>query len=171
MLRVGKIVFGRVDMDAGEFTYGNRIVLGEIFRSKCESTDQVAQNAHYVEQLRAAHKEIYGYSLRWLTKRRRKRRIEEIVKGFADWVKLEGIELHREPTPEELSAGVKAYSEKVGDKATVLALADQFKTDPDTIKSWRYAKVFECLVADFQKSQFEERLFKVQSKKGNGKYR
>lgn len=173
MLRLGKIVLGRVNMDAGEFTYGNRIVLGQIFGSECECEGAVAENAHYLEQLRASHKEIYGYSARWLPVRKRLRRYREIVEGLTAWVKLEQIELHQEPTNEELSAGVKAYSEKVGDTATVLALADQFKCDPDTIRGWKYAKVFECLVADFQKAQYEERLFKEQSKthKGNGKYR
>ena len=57
MIRIGKIVVGSLDIEGGEFTYGNRIALGAILSDESRSEYQ---------RLKAAFRELYGYSCRLL---------------------------------------------------------------------------------------------------------
>lgn len=151
MLRVGNIVLGHIDVDAGEFTYQNRIAFGELFGRE-DLTDY--------QKLAEAHREIYGYSARWLPRRVRLRRFAEIAEGLADWVKLEQMELKHNPSPEEIAAGIEEYSKEVGEDGTVSALAEQFGQTPMEVRRWPYAEAFRYLRANAKNGQFREKLNK-----------
>lgn len=159
MLRIGKIVLGKVDMKGGEFTYGNRIVFIDIFRDKSLSEYQ---------QLKAAFREIYGYSPRLLPIRMRYRWLMEIVEGIAYWCEVEQRELDYTPTADEVAAGVEDYQKKIGILGTIEALAEKFSQDPDTILRWSNSKVFGFLRKDLLEAKYRRRYDEVIRRKNGG---
>lgn len=92
--------------------------------------------------------------------------IKEIAEGLNFWAEQEKEKLNIEPTPEQIRAGVKEYSEKVGVSGTIYALARQFKIDPDVILQWQWAKVFGILYADVEQYKYTERFNKIINSKG-----
>lgn len=156
MRRIGDIVLGTVNMADGEFTYGNRIALGEIF-----ADDSLTD--YY--KLKKAFKEIYGYSCRWLPIKKRVRVLNDILKGLYDWVKREGQLLHYDPTSDEIAAGIKEYSKRVGSLATIQAIATKFSVDPDEVLKWDYGKVFGILFNDLELFKYNKRYSKVMDEK------
>lgn len=164
MLRVGKIVLGSVNMQEGAFTYGNRIALGDIFQDG-DSTEY--------QKLKKAFKEIYGYSCRLLPIRKRVRVLNGIVSGLHEWVKREQELLNYEPSSDELAAGIREYSKKVGSFATIQSIAVKFGTDPDEVLKWEYAKVFGILYNDLEEFKYKERFRRVTDEKArrNNRFR
>lgn len=158
MIRVGKIVLGQLNVAAGDFTYGNRIALGDIFQNE--------ELSEY-RKMASAFKEIYGYSCRLLPLRRRVRVLTAIVRDFAAWCNNEQTLLKYDPTPDELAAGINDLSKKVGSMATVHAIARKYAKDPDEILKWEYSKVFGILYTDLENTKYEQRLNKVINAKYN----
>lgn len=152
MIRIGKIVIGQLDLEGGEFTYGNRIALGEIFSD---------ENRSEYQRLGAAFRELYGYSCRVLPIRLRLRAFERIVTGMTGWVGKEQEMLHYEPSADELAAGIRELSRRVGSFSTIKALAKSYGRDPDEILQWDYAKIFGILYTDLEEHKFEEKYAKV----------
>lgn len=148
-------------MQGGAFTYGNRIALGMIFNDTKQSE---------YKQLKAAHKELYGYSCRWLLPRPRYKRLMAIAEGLGQWCKIEQQELQYTPSADEIAAGIEDLQKKIGHLSTVGALAEKFSKDPDEILRWSYSKVFGLLRKELLNSKFQERYNKIVSRKnGAGK--
>ncbi len=152
MIRIGKIVVGSLDIEGGEFTYGNRIALGAILSDESRSEYQ---------RLKAAFRELYGYSCRLLPLGLRMRLFDRLVAGLTAWIRREEELLHYEPTAEEVAAGVGELTRRVGHFATLKALAKAYGRDPDEVLGWDYAKVFGILQTDLEEHKFEERYAKV----------
>lgn len=159
MLRIGNIVLGKVDVKGGEFTYGNRIALIDIFRDK---------SLGEYEQMKQAFKEVYGYTPRLLPIRMRYRWLMDIVEGVAYWCEVEQRELDYTPTADEVAAGVEDYQKKIGCLGTIEALAEKFGQDPDTILKWSYSKVFGFLRKDLLEAKFRRRYDEVIKRKTSG---
>lgn len=156
MIRLGKIVLGRVDLKAGAFSYGTRLALGSIFADGSKSE---------YRRLADAFKELYGYSPRLLSPRQRYARLKGIAEDFKTWVDREQQLLAYDPTPEEEQAGIKELAKKVGDFSTVKALGKAFGKDPDEILRWEYSKVFSILFTDLEEQKYEKRLNKAHNAK------
>lgn len=161
MWRVGDIVIGRLDLRGGHFTYGNRIAIGMIFAD--------AKASEY-QKLKAAHKELYGYSCRWLPMTQRRKRLDEIVQAMIYWVEQEKTALDYTPTAEEQAAGIAQFNSEVGPMGTIKALAKAYSQDPDDVLKWDYAKVFEILRTDLAEVKYNRRFSAVarRNSKANG---
>lgn len=155
-MRVGNIYLGTLDIQGGAFTYGNRIALAQIF-----SEDSLTE----YQRLKAAHKELYGYSCRWLLPRPRYKRLMAIVEGVSYWCQLEAQELAYTPTADEVAAGIEDLQKKVGDLATIEAIAEKFSKDPDDVLRWSYSKVFGFLRTDLLRNKYMEKYHKQMSKR------
>lgn len=138
----------RIDYEAGEFTYGQRIAVTEIMQG--DGTEYV--------RMKAVWKELYGWSARWMRPRRRAKEFQRMMEGLAYWAKLEQETLKYNPTDKEKKAGITDYMQKVGDMGTIKALAKAYSTDPDRILEWQWAKVYGILVTDLAEYEFEEKL-------------
>lgn len=157
-MKIGKYRLSRIDMEAGSFTYGNRIALGQIFRDTEKSEYQ---------RMKAAFIELYGWSPRLLPMRLRVREMRRITAGFSGWIEKEQQLLNYEPDADQLAAGVKDLAEKVGDMGTLKAIAKAYAQDPDAVLQWEYSKVFGILFTDLEEYKFDKRYNKVI----DGKYR
>lgn len=139
-------------MSDGEFSYGNRIVLGEIFSDESLSEYQRMKNAF---------REIYGYSCRWRRPKVRFRLMMDIVNGFTEWIEREKVALEYKPTADQLAADIEQFAKKVGSMSTIHAIAERFSVDPDTVLKWDYAKVFGILFVDLERYKYQQREKKV----------
>ena len=166
MFKLGRYTFGKLDIAGGRFTYGNRIAIGIIFNDAALSE---------YKKLRALYKEFYGYSASFIFPLRRRFKIlDRLAEGVGEWVKKEQELLHYEPKEEERKAGLSEYSKKVGDFATIKALAKEYGQDPDTVLKWEYGKVFGILYANLEEYKYRERYQKViddKYKRENKRYR
>lgn len=162
MIRIGKIVIGRLDIAGGEFTYGQRIALGEILGDETRSEYQ---------RLKDAFRELYGYSCRLLLPGRRVQAFARIVAGISEWVEKEQKLLCYEPTAAELAAGIRELSRRVGDLSTIKALAKAYSHDPDEVLCWDYAKVFGILYTDLEERKFEDKYSKVIHDRYSGRHK
>lgn len=161
MLKVGKYILGRVDIQGGAFRYGSRIYMAQVFEEEGLTEWQ---------RLAKIYTEIYGYSPKWLSRRKRLCRFKELADGLLFWVKAEEQELHRTPTAEELMAGVEEISKQRGPMATIKALGKDFGQDPDTILLWPYSKVFGILRDDLKEAEMQEKIHKAYMSKSNGRH-
>lgn len=152
MRTVFGLKFGTIDWESADFTYGQRIELGDIF-----SDEEVGEYT----RLCKAFKCMYGYSRKWIPLRRRARMFNEILDGFKGWIDKEQAMLKYNPSSDEMSAGIKELSEKVGNMSTIKQLAKAFSTDPDEILKWPYSKVFVILYTDLEERKYEEKLKKA----------
>lgn len=141
----------RIDYIAGEFTYANRIAMTKILQQEELSEYQ---------RIKMCWIELYGWTPRFMPPRRRAKEFELFTAGLKHWVDLEQEKLKYEPTAEELRAGIKSYSEAVGDMATIKALAKAYHIDPDDVLRWEWGKVFGILSTDLEEFKFSERLRK-----------
>lgn len=152
MVRIGGYILGRVNMEGGEFTYGNRIELGSIFAST-EKTEY--------QKLKAAFREVYGYSCRLVPFRRRLAMLNDLAQGLLSWVEKEQRLLKYNPTVNELAADIQGFSKRVGVFSTVKAIAKAYGCDPDVVLNWEYYKVFSILYTDLEEHKYQERYHKV----------
>lgn len=148
MVRIGKLTIGRIDMEGGQFTYGNRIALGEIF-------SDTSKDAY--RKLKDAFRELYGYSPTLLPIKCRVKALDAILDGFKEWIEKEKDMLAYKPTADEEKAGIRELTQKVGSLATIDALAEKYGKDPDDILKWDYAKVFGILFTDLEKHKYHRR--------------
>lgn len=132
----------------GQFTFGQRIELGEII---------TAQNTTEWEKFRQAIACLHPeYKVRysvwemeyWL----------EILNGIQWWIKREKSQLKYKPSTEEILAGVDQLSLEVGNMSTITALAEKFSQDPDEVLKWKYGKVFNILLTNLKSFEYKQRL-------------
>lgn len=140
-----------VDIKAGKLTYGQRIEVGQILSGPMSEADKFCQS------LRCMFGE--DYKVTWSVEE--VRIFEQIIDGVKFWVEKETEMLKYDPTPEEVQAGCKQLSEKLGPMSTIMALAHKFGKDPDEITQWEYGKVFGLLYADLEQTKYERRYHKV----------
>ena len=152
MLRIGKIRIGKLDWEGRDFTYGQRIELGEIFGEKDRSE---------YSKLCDAFKCLYGCDRRILPMKLRIRVFDGILKGLKGWIDREQKMLSYTPSGEELSAGIRELSAKVGSMSTIKSMAKTYSVDPDRILEWPYGKVFGILYTDLEERKYEKKLQKV----------
>ena len=160
MLRLGNVIIGHVNIKEGEFTYGNRLYMADVFAEEGLTEWQ---------SLAKIYTDIYGYNPKWLLRRVRLARFKELVEGIKFWAEAESRELHRVPSAEELRAGIEEVSKARGAMATIKALAKDFAQDPDKILQWPWAKVYGILRDDLKEAEFTEKLHKQQMNKSRGK--
>lgn len=151
MKRICGIKVGGIDWDSADFTYGQRLELGDIFGN--EETSEYSK-------LCEAFKCMYGYSRKWLPMRMRIRVFDRILNGFKEWIEKEQTMLKYTPSSEEMSAGIQELSAKVGSMATIKQIAKSYSIDPDKVLEWPYAKVFAILYTDLEERKFDEKLRK-----------
>lgn len=151
MIKIFGKGFGTIDWESNDFTYGQRIELGEIFSEE--------ETSEYYK-LCKAFKVMYGYSRKWLPVRMRVRKFNGIALGLKGWIDKEREMLKYNPSSEEISAGIKELSEKVGNMSTIKQLAKAYSIDPDEVLKWSYAKVFAILYTDLEERKFEQKLNK-----------
>lgn len=155
MWRIGDIVIGKLDLQGGRFTYGNRIAVGMIFSG---------EGSEY-RKMKALHKELYGYSCRWLPLRWRVKRFKAIAEALKLWVEREQQMLDYTPTADEQAAGLDQFNAEIGSMGTIKALAKAYSKDPDEVLQWDYAKVFEILRTDLAEVKFNRRFQAVVKRK------
>ena len=133
----------------GEFTYGQRIEIGEIL------TDQ--ERTWYL-RLKACWRVLYGWNARLMPPRMRIRRFDRMAEGIRYWVELEERTLKYSASLSERRAGLTQLNAEVGHMGTIKALAEKFGIDPDIILSWQWGKVYGILHADLKESEYQRRL-------------
>ena len=106
MIRIGRLKFGRLDLDGKDMTYGNRIALADIFAPSQGKTEY----AQFCE----AFKELHGYSARLVPLPLRVKRIYEITEGLRSWIEKEQQMLKYTPSSDEIAAGIEELGKKVG---------------------------------------------------------
>lgn len=156
MIRIGKYAVGKIDWDK-DFTYGHRIELERIFTSEERDYWKMSE----------AFSLFYGFSRKVLPMGMRLQVFESIAEGFRGWIEKERTLLDYQPSEEELRAGIRDLSAKVGNMTTVKALAKTYGTDPDTILQWPYSKVFILLYTDLEERKFEKKLSKEYERNRN----
>ena len=149
MIRIGRLKFGRLDLDGKDMTYGNRIALADIFSPSQGKTEY--------RQFCEAFKELHGYSARLVPLPLRVKRIYEITEGLRSWIEKEQQMLKYTPSSDEIAAGIEELGKKVGSMSTIKALAKAYGKDPDEILQWQYAKVFGILYTDLEERKFEKK--------------
>lgn len=149
MIRIGKYGIGKIDWNK-DFTYGNRIALEQIFASDKSDYWKMCD----------AFKEMYGFSRRVLPMKLRTEVFESIAIGLKEWIDKEQELLNYTPSAEEIRAGIKDLSDKVGNMSTIKSLAKTYATDPDKVLEWPYSKVFVILYTDLEERKFEKKLSK-----------
>lgn len=150
MLVCGKHI-GKLDWQGGAFSYGSRIAIGQILQE--EPSEYKA--------IKKIYREVYGFSAMWLLPKKRYRVFQLIIEALQGWIDKEQRLLHYEPSEEEKRAGIKKFSDAVGDMATIRALAKEYSQDPDTILKWSYSKVFGILYCNLEEHKYNERYKKV----------
>lgn len=139
----------------GSFTFEQRISLGNLFSSEKSDKDKFVETFVIMDG-KKPHPSSYPNRLK---------DFEEIVKGLKFWMEKEATMLAYEPSMEELSAGIKKLSERLGHLGTVTAIAERFCTPPDEILQWKYAQIFSILYADKEKNDYNIRYTKALERK------
>lgn len=162
MMKMGKIIIGRMDLSDGLFTYGQRIELGGIFSDTGRSE---------YRRLADAFKVLYGYKCTLLPIKWRVRLLNGIVEGLTEWIRKESEMLAYTPTDDEERAGIAELTRRVGSMGTIDALAEKYGKDPDEILGWSYAKVFGILFSDLEKAKYQRRYDKMINEKYSARHR
>ena len=151
----------KVDIKGGQMTFGQRIELGRIVSDKDLSE---------YKKFRAC---MVCLDPKWTVRDmpRSMKYWEAVLEGISYWVQREAVELKYNPTPEELAAGIEAFTLHTGEMTTIMAIAEQFNTDPDIILEWKYGKVFNILFTNLQAHLYRERLNKQLAKKAQNEAR
>lgn len=150
--------FDKIDVRAGQMTYGQRIALGQLFESR---PDEQKAFSGVFEILAPGYK-VRGTACEL-------EYFREVVEGIRNWITRETKELAVKPTPEEIAAGVAEMSRNCGYMSTLAALAERYSTDPDTILEWKYGKVFNLLYVHREQALFARRFQQVMSQKSRVK--
>jgi hypothetical protein len=148
----------KIDIRAGDLTYEHRIDLGDLFAS--EQTDAEKFSGTF----RILHKVEADFSDgEWMKEHLDYYR--EIIEGLQFWFDKEKELLDYNPEPEEIRAGIRELSAKIGPYGTIKAIAKNYARDPDEILKWKYGKVFGILYTDLEEFKYSQRLNKQYERK------
>lgn len=139
-----------INISSGDMTFGQRIDIGKIFASNDDT---------YIKAIKAI-KVLHGIDVTvgWVNKH--SDYLKSIIEGISNWVKIESDMLKYDPSPDEIRAGIRDLSKKIGDFGTVKSLAAKYGQDPDTILNWKYSKVFGILYTDLEEYKYSRRYTK-----------
>jgi hypothetical protein len=153
-----QIILSKIDVKAGELTYGQRIDLGELFASQKDDVEKFRQTFQILHNTAPdfSNAEEMKTRLAYYT---------EIIDGMKFWIEKEKQLLDYKPEPEEIRAGIKELSEKTGAYGTIKAIAKNYAKDPDEILQWKYGKVFGILYTDLEEYNYSKRLHKQYEQK------
>ena len=145
------VIKSKIDVKAGNLTFGQRIELGKIMASDANEVEKFEKVFMCLHNFTPKQKEYMGLVDYF----------KEIVLGLKFWIDTEATMLVYEPTPEEKRAGIKELTHNIGEFGTIKALAKAYSQDPDEILLWKYAKVFGILYTDLEEYNFSARYNKV----------
>ena len=150
-------VLTKIDVKAGDFTLGQRIELGELFSSNKSDLEKIKETfkiLHEITPDMSNQADINMFASYYI----------EIIEGLQFWIEKEML-LKYNPDPEEIRAGIKELSSKIGYYGTIKALAKNYGQDPDDILKWKYGKVFGILYTDLEEFKYSKRLHKQYERK------
>lgn len=154
-----KVILSKIDIKSGDMTFGKRIELGEIFQSEIseiEMFEKVFECLHQYKPKASDYEKLLGY-------------FSDIVEGIRYWLEAETTMLQYEPSSEEMQAGIKELSTKIGEYGTIKALAKAYSKDPDEVLEWKYSKVFGILYTDLEEFKYQKAYNKVLERKSKAK--
>ncbi len=143
------------DIDSGDFTFMQRIELGQALSSTKDDIGKTLDCLHIL--LPAIDWRRINDILKWWN--------EAAAPALGKWFEKERLNLSMESTKEEKEAGIADLYKKCGDMAVVMALAKDYGKDPDEVAGWKYSKVFNILFVDKERALFERKLQKVYNNK------
>lgn len=155
----------RINIKGGKLTYGQRIDLGDLFASQKSEVEK------FKEAFRILHDKTPDFS-NMKEMQMYVEYFQQIVDGLQFWFEKEKQLLDYKPEQEEIRAGIKELSEKIGSFGTIKTLARNYSQDPDNILKWEYGKVFGIIYTDFEEFKYQKKLHKQyeQKMKNNGKH-
>ena len=145
------VIKSKINIKAGEMTFGQRIEVGKIIETESDGIVQAISIMQCLHNFRPNYKQLLKLQPY----------LVEISDGFKFWIDTEATLLKYDPTIEEKQAGIKELAEKTGELGTVKAMAKAFSKDPDEILLWKYGKVFGILLSDLEECKFNRRYDKV----------
>jgi hypothetical protein len=137
------------DVKEGKLSFGQKIELVKIALSTIADCEKAKE---MIRCLGGKINKITPFNVGWVAKY-----ITEVNEGLVYWAELEAKCLKYEPTMEERKSGYMEISKKFGDFATIEALANKYKKDPDDILKWEYGKVFTILWKDLEEHKITMR--------------
>lgn len=143
------------DIKSGDFTYGERIALGRLLaqeKSEYQLIKGVIEILHEVEITPDDALNLREY-------------VATIIEDFGKWLERENTELHIEPTPEEVQAGVEQLSKACGDMGVVVSLAEKYQCSFEQVYKMPYVEVFTIQKVGVERQKFERRLNEVYRRK------
>ncbi|OJV40842.1 MAG: hypothetical protein BGO29_14840 [Bacteroidales bacterium 36-12] len=144
-----------IDIKSGKITFGQRIELGKIFQgddTEIVKFEKVFLCMHDFKPAMTEYTKLTDY-------------FNRIIRGITYWIEQEQTLLKYDPSPEELNAGIKDLSDKIGEFGTIKALAKNYGKDPDEVLKWEYGKVFGILYSDLEEYKYQQRFNKVLEQK------
>lgn len=146
-----------IDIKTDErFTYSMRIELGKIFADQ-EKSD--------LDKFKETYECLYNHTPKASEYKELILHFEQIVNDLVYWLETEEKMLSSSPSSDEIAAGVREYSQAVGELATVISLSKDYHTFPNDILKRPYSEIFSILYADSERAKFERRLNDVIMKK------
>lgn len=161
MLAVGKrkmtakrVLSHKIDIKAGNMTFGQRIELGNIITGNDDELIKITKIIEELHGFKPDNRQLLKLEVY----------IQEILEGILHWTKTESVMLKYTPTAKERQAGINDLSKKIGTLSTVDALAKKYSKDPDEVLTWNYAKVFGILYADLEISKYQRKYSEILKK-------
>jgi len=148
----------RIDIKAGDLTYGQRIELGNLYASQKSEVDKFKETFHILHNVKIDFSNLKQMKMYV-------EYFQQIVDGLQFWFEKEKTLLEYIPEPEEVRAGIKELGEKVGYFGAIKTLAKNYSQDPDDILEWKYGKVFGIIYTDFEEFKYQKRLNKQYEQK------
>ena len=146
-----------IDIKTDErFTYSMRIELGKIFADQ-EKSD--------LDKFKETYECLYNHTPKASEYKELILHFEQIVNDLVYWLETEEKMLSSSPSADEIAAGVREYSQAVGELATVISLSKDYHTFPNDILKRPYSEIFSILYADSERAKFDRRLNDVIMKK------
>jgi len=153
---ISNVIKSKIDIKAGDITFGQRIELGKILANndypELIKLEKVFMCLHGFQPKPKDYLSLMHY-------------FSLIADGLKHWIEVESIMLKHEPTYEEKQAGIKELTKNIEEFGTVKALAKAYSQDPDEILLWKYSKVFGILYTDLEEYKYQVRYNKVIQKK------
>jgi hypothetical protein len=142
-----------IDILSENFTFGQRIALNQIseYTKDFELIEGIIYALYEVKIKKSDYAKVYLH-------------VREVLQKLSVWVEKEKL-LKYEPTPEEIRAGINKISEKLGDFATVDAIAKRMHISHQNAIDLPYSTVFLMLLSDLEHTKFERRLNKIYEQK------
>ena len=171
----GQNVLLKIDVKAGDLSYGQRIGLGELFMSDKSESDKFKETFHILHDKKdESGNVIEEFNVDFFNQEKMQFLSEyftEIIEGLKFWIEKEKL-LKYDQEPEEIRAGIKELGDKIGYFGTLKAVAKNYSQDPDNILEWKYGKVWGILYTDLEEFKYSKKLHKEYEKKWkrSGKY-